>query len=110
MGAAWTAIGQLFREDDRSCDLDQTFQFVLSLRNRWARMSKLPTAQLSNTVNDITQAAVSLANKIQANLPELDLALGLMARPQSVALATAARDFAKTLKMWSGNDEFLLRS
>jgi len=109
MATAWTTIGQLFSEDDRSCYLDETFQYVLSLRNRWSRMSKLPTAQLGNTVNDITQAAVSLANKIQANLPELDLALGFISRPQSVALAAAARDYAKTLKRWSGNDEFLLR-
>jgi hypothetical protein len=109
MASAWTTIGQSFSDDDRFGDLDETFQFVLSLRRRWNRMSKLPTALLSETVDDITQAAVSLANKIQANLPELDLALGAMSRPQSVALATAARDYAKALKRWGGHDEFLLR-
>lgn len=109
LATAWTTIGHLFKEDDRFGDLAETFQFVLSLRRRWSRMSKLPSAELSDTVEDIAQAAVSLANKIQANLPELDLALGAMSRPQSVELAIAARDYAKSLKRWGGNDEFLLR-
>ena len=109
MASAWTAIGQSFSEDDRFGDLDETFQFVLSLRRRWSRMSKLPTAVLNDTVDDIARAADSLANKIQVNLPELDFALGAMSHPQSVALAIAARDYAKALKRWGGHDEVLLR-
>lgn len=109
VAAAWTTLGQLFSEDDRSSSLHETFQFLLSLRKRWSRMSKLPSAQLNTTLNDIAQAATSLANKIQANLPELDLAIGSMSRPQNVALATTARDFAKTIKIGCSTDDFLLR-
>lgn len=109
MASAWTAIGQSFSEGDRFGDLDETFQFVLSLRRRWSRMSRLPTAVLNDTVDDIALAADSLANKIHANLPELDFALGARSHPQSVALASAARDYANALKRWGGHDEVLLR-
>jgi hypothetical protein len=109
IASAWTQIGNSFNEDERFGDLAETFQFVLSLRRRWSRMSKLPTSLLTETIDDITLAAITLANKIQANLPELDLALGAASRSQSVVLATAVRDYAKALKQCVGSDEVLLR-
>ncbi len=109
VASAWAKIGQLFNEDDRYGDLDQLFQFALSLRCRWRRLSRLPNAQLKKKLNDITQTAASLADQIQANLPELDLALGPLSRQQSVELAKAARSYAKVLTRWGGNEDFLLR-
>lgn len=109
VASAWTTIGQLFNEDDRNGDLDEFFQFALSLRRRWSRLSKLPNVPLQKKLDDITQTANSLANQIQASRAELDLALGVRSREQSMALANAAKSYAKVLKRWCGTDEILLR-
>lgn len=72
-------------------------------------MSKLPNVQLQKTLDNIIQTATSLANQIQASQAELDLALGVLSRQQSIALAEAANSYVNLLKRWCGTDEFLLR-
>ncbi len=109
LATAWSSIGDLFNENDRFGDLNETFTFILSLKNRWGRMSKLPTALLGEKLDDIATAAVTLANKIQANLPELTLALGSLSQHQSIELANAARIYASAVRRWGGTEEFLLR-
>jgi hypothetical protein len=109
VASAWTTIGNLFDKDERYGDLAETFQFVLSLRKRWGRMSKQPTSELLKTVDDIAQTANALGNKIQANIPELDLVLGPMTRTDRESLATEARRFAKKLKCLSPEEDSLLR-
>ena len=103
---AWKVVKEAFGEDTE--EEKAYWAYAVGLRDSWAAQSRAPMSAIHDTVNEITDLADALANKIAAHGPELKTIKGYLDVDQHTFMEADLRIFSTELKAPSQPTEAVL--